>query len=76
LDHIGFEGGARFDQPAVSDGNKKHRGDQWSKMGLSTIKRGDESRSPDDDRDGFGDIGLILTMENKNGEENQQCAEE
>jgi hypothetical protein len=45
-------------------------------MGLSTIKRGDESRSPDDDRDGFGDIGLILTMENKNGEENQQCAEE
>ena len=65
---------ARFDQPTVSDGNEKHRGDQRAQMGLSTIKRSDESSSPDDDWHGLGNIGFFLGVENRNGKESQQCA--
>jgi len=45
-------------------------------MGLSSIKRGDESGSPDDDGHGFGRIGLILGSENRNGKQSQQCAKQ
>ena len=69
LGHIRFEGGARFDQPAVSYGDEKDRGDQRPQMRFSSIKRGDESRSPDDDRHGLGDIGLLLGVKNRNHEE-------
>jgi hypothetical protein len=45
-------------------------------MRLSAVKRGDKSSSPDDDRYGLGDIGLILGVENRDGKEGQQCAKE
>ena len=45
-------------------------------MGLSTIKRSDESRSSDDDRHRLGNIGFFLGVENRNGKESQQCAKE
>jgi len=41
-------------------------------MGLSSIKCGDKSGSPDDDRHGLGSIGLILGAENRNGKQSQQ----
>jgi len=76
LAHIRFKSGPGFDQPTVSYGDEKDRSDQRPQMGLSTIKRSDESRSPDDDRHGLGDIGLFLGVENRNGKESQQCAKE
>ena len=74
LRHIGFERGARFDQPPVSYGNEKHRGDQGAQMRLPSVKRGDEPRASDDDGYGFGIRGLFLGLEGWNPKENQQSA--
>jgi hypothetical protein len=75
LGHIGFERSARFDQPPVSYGDEKYGSDERPQMRLSTLKRGDEPRSSDDDRDGFWIIRLVLSVENGNEEENQQSNE-
>ena len=72
LDHIGFEGGARFDQPPIFYGDEKYGSDQRPQMRLSTVKRGDESRSADDNRHWFWIIELFLSVENWNADENQQ----
>jgi len=76
LGHIGFEGAARFNQPPVSDGNEKYRGDQGSQMGLSPFERGDEPRASDYDRYGFGGIRLLLGLEERDGKENEQRAKQ
>jgi len=72
LGHIGFEGGARFDEPPVSYGDKEYRSDERPQMGLSSLKCGDESRSADDNRHWFWIIELFLSVENWNADENQQ----
>jgi len=76
LGHIGFEGGARFDQPSVFYGDEKYRGNQGAQMGLSSIKRGDEPCTPDNDRHGFGSIGSLLGVQTRNAKEYEQCAKQ
>lgn len=62
LHHVGLEGAAGFEEPAITEGDEDYAGEDWAEMGISALERGDEAGAAGEEGDGFVVVELLGSL--------------